>query len=250
MIFSGRASPAAGAAVALAAALGTAWGLHATQSVQHRAVPRTSAVAAAVDPGLADVVPTLGYQDATSAGTGLVLTARGEVLTNNHVIEGATSVKVTDVATAVHTGRRWSATTGAPISAWCSCRGSGLKTVTLGNSSRVTVGERVIALGKGGTPAVATGRVTGPNESITATDEAAGTAEQLTGLIRTNAALQAGDSGGPLVTTNGRCRLGCTRQMVRKIEQPARVVCSVPKLLGNHCLSTLVRHGVMASWSR
>jgi S1-C subfamily serine protease len=72
---------------------------------------------------------------------------------------------------------------------------------------RVTVGQAVVALGnaegKGGTPAITTGKVTGLNESITATDEAEHAAEQLTGLIRTNVPLQPGDSGGPLVTTAG-----------------------------------------------
>jgi S1-C subfamily serine protease len=59
-------------------------------------------------------------------------------------------------------------------------------------------------VGKGGTPAVAAGKVTGLGESITATDEAASASEHLTGLIRTNAGLQAGDAGGPLVSTAGQ----------------------------------------------
>ena len=192
----------------LAAALGTALALNTTPAAPHKPVSRTSAVAAAVDPALVDVVCTLGYQDAISEGTGLVLTSSGEVLTNNHVIDGATSVKVTDVGN----GRTYPATVvgydKAGDIAMLQARGaSGLKTVTLGMSSKVTIGEAVIALGnaegKGGTPAVATGKVTGLNESITATDAAEHTSEQLTGLIRTNVPLQSGDSGGPLVTTAG-----------------------------------------------
>ena len=54
-------------------------------------------IAAKVDPGLVDVVTTLGYQGGKAAGTGMVLTSTGEVLTNNHVIDGATSIKATDV---------------------------------------------------------------------------------------------------------------------------------------------------------
>ena len=199
---------AACVALVLAAALGTALALHTTPSAPHKAVSRTSAVAAAVDPDLVDVVSTLGYQNAISEGTGLVLTSSGEVLTNNHVIDGTTSVKITDVGN----GRTYPATvvgydqTG-DIAVLQARGASGLKTVTPGISSKVTVGEAVIALGnaggKGGTPAVATGKITGLNESITATDEAEHTSEQLTGLIRTNVPLRAGDSGGPLVTTGG-----------------------------------------------
>ena len=197
----------------LAAALGTALALQTTSAVPHKPaahkpVAPTSAVAAAVDPGLVDVVAALGYQDAISEGTGLVLTSSGEVLTNNHVIDGATSVKVTDVGN----GRTYQATVvgydqAADIAVLQAQGASGLRTVTPSTSRTATVGEAVIALGnaegKGGTPAVVTGRVTGLNESITATDEAEHISEQLTGLIGTNVPLQPGDSGGPLVTTAG-----------------------------------------------
>ena len=199
----------------LAAALGTALGLQSTPAASPKPAPRTSApvsrtaaVAAAVDPGLVDVIATLGYQDAVSEGTGMVLTSSGEVLTNNHVIDGATAVKITDVGN----GRTYQATVVgydqvADIAVLQAQGASGLKTVTPGVSSKVTVGETVIALGnaegKGGTPAVATGTVTGLDESITATDQAEHTSEQLTGLIRTNVPIQSGDSGGPLVTTAG-----------------------------------------------
>ena len=197
----------------LAAALGTALALQITPAAPHKPVAHkpmspTSAAAAAVDPGLVDVVAALGYQDAISEGTGLVLTSSGEVLTNNHVIDGATSVKVTDVGN----GRTYQATVvgydqAADIAVLQAQGASGLRTVTPSTSRTATVGEAVIALGnaegKGGTPAVVTGRVTGLNESITATDEAEHISEQLTGLIGTNVPLQPGDSGGPLVTTAG-----------------------------------------------
>ena len=65
------------------------------------------------------------------------------------------------------------------------------------------MGKAVTALGNaggtGGTPSVARGKVTALNQSITAVDEGSGASEQLTGLIETNAPIQAGDSGGALV---------------------------------------------------
>jgi S1-C subfamily serine protease len=154
-------------------------------------------------------VSTDGYQQATSAGTGIVLTSDGEILTNNHVIEGATAIRVTDVGN----GRTYTATVvGYDAShdvAVLQLQGaSGLTVASLGDSSSVRVGDNVVALGnaggKGGTPSVAAGTVTGLNQSITASDDLSGTSEQLTGLIQTNANIQPGDSGGSLVNAYGQ----------------------------------------------
>jgi S1-C subfamily serine protease len=167
-----------------------------------------SAIAAKVDPAVVDIVTTLGYQNGQAAGTGIVLTSTGEVLTNNHVIEGATSIEATDVGN----GKTYTATvvgydTSADVAVLQLQGASGLRTATLGDSAKVTVGESVVAVGNaggvGGTPSVATGSVTALGQSITASDEASGTSEQLSGLIETDADLQPGDSGGPLVDATG-----------------------------------------------
>jgi S1-C subfamily serine protease len=138
----------------------------------------------------------------------MVLTSTGEVLTNNHVIDGATSIKATDVAN----GRTYTAKVvgydKARDVAVLQLEGaSGLATVTLSSASPQT-GQKVVALGnaggKGGTPSVATGTITGLHQTITASDESAGNAEQLTGMIGHNADIQPGDSGGPLVNTYGQ----------------------------------------------
>lgn len=191
------------------AGLLTVGGLWGGKAISGSSALTTSQIAAQTDPGLVDVVATLGYQQAQAAGTGLVLTPSGEVLTNNHVIKGATSIAVTDVGN----GRTYQATvTGYDQShdiAVLQLRGaSGLPTVTLGDSARTAVGQKVVALGnargRGGTPSVVTGTIAGLGASITASDQSSGTAEQLTGLIRHNAAIQPGDSGGPLVNTAGQ----------------------------------------------
>ncbi len=167
----------------------------------------TSQVAAKVDPGLVDVVSTLGYQNGEAAGTGMVLTSTGKVLTNNHVIDGATSVKVRDVGN----GRTYSAKVVGydktrDVAVLQLVNASRLATVSL-SSSGVQSGQKVVALGnalgKGGTPSVATGKVTATGKTITASDESAGNAERLHGLIQTNAGIQPGDSGGALVNTHG-----------------------------------------------
>jgi S1-C subfamily serine protease len=170
----------------------------------------TAQIAAKVDPGLVDVISTLGDQSATAEGTGIVLTSTGEVLTNNHVIDGATSVKVVDIGN----GKTYTATVVGydktkDVAVLKLQNASGLQTAPLGNSSSVAVGQNVTALGnaegKGGTPAVATGQVTALNQSITASDEGSSTnSEQLTGMIQSNVPIQPGDSGGSLVSSSGQ----------------------------------------------
>jgi S1-C subfamily serine protease len=167
----------------------------------------TPQIAAKVNPGIVDVVTTLGYQGGKAAGTGMVLTSTGEVLTNNHVINGATSIKATDVGN----GRTYTAKVVGydktrDVAVLQLQNASGLQTVTLSSDS-TQAGEKVVALGnaggKGGTPSVVTGRITGLGQSITASDEGAADAERLTGMIGHNAPIQPGDSGGPLVNTEG-----------------------------------------------
>lgn len=171
----------------------------------------TAQIASRVSPGLVDVTSTLGYAGAGSEakGTGIVLTSNGEVLTNNHVISGATSVSVTDIGN----GKTYKATVvgydeSDDIAVLQLSGASGLTTATTGDSSTVKVGDRVVGLGNaggvGGAPSAAAGTVTALNQSITASDEASGSSEQLTGLIETNADIQAGDSGGPLVNSHGQ----------------------------------------------
>jgi S1-C subfamily serine protease len=166
-------------------------------------------VAAKVNPALVDINSTFGYQQASGAGTGIVLTSNGLVLTNNHVIDGATKLSVTDVGN----GKTYNATVlGYDAShdiALVKLQGaSGLKTANIGDSSSVAVGESVVAIGNaggtGGTPSNAGGAITDLNQSIQAGDDLDGTTEQLSGLIETNADIQPGDSGGSLVDMSGK----------------------------------------------
>jgi S1-C subfamily serine protease len=204
------------AAVALAVGAGAGIGLSqggstatGNATATSKTVLSTSQIASRVDPGLVDVTSTLSYQGATAMGTGIVLTSNGEILTNNHVVNGATSVSVTDIGN----GKTYKATVvgydaSHDVAVLQLSGASGLTTATTGNSSTVKVGDNVVGLGnaggKGGTPSVAPGTVTALNQSITASDEGGGSSEQLSGLIETNADIQAGDSGGPLVNAYGQ----------------------------------------------
>jgi S1-C subfamily serine protease len=197
------------AATAVVAGLGTFFGLMTVTGNSHDTILTTAQVARQTDPGLVDVVSTLGLQQAASAGTGLVLTPSGEILTNNHVIKGATSIRVTDIGN----GRSYPAKVvgydqSKDIAVLQLVGASGLQTVALGNSSTVQVGNKVVALGnaggKGGTPSVAVGKVASLGAAINASDEGSGTVEHLTGLIRHTAPIQPGDSGGPLANASGQ----------------------------------------------
>ena len=168
-----------------------------------------SAIAQKVDPALVDINSTFSYQGAQGAGTGIVLTSNGEILTNNHVINGATSISVTDVGN----GKTYSATVvgydnSQDIAVLQLQGASGLTTANIGNSSSLTVGQEVVAIGNaggtGGTPTSAGGSVTALNQSITASDQLDGINEKLSGLIQVNANVQSGDSGGSLVNSSGQ----------------------------------------------
>jgi S1-C subfamily serine protease len=165
------------------------------------------AIANKVDKSVVDIDTTLGYQRAQAAGTGMVLTSNGEVLTNNHVIDGATTITATDVTT----GKTYAAKVvgvdpTADVAVIQLQGASGL--VPISTSDTVSLGSSVIAIGnaggQGGTPSVVTGTVQATDQSITASDPGGGNAEQLTGMIETNAPIQPGDSGGPLVDTSGQ----------------------------------------------
>ncbi|MDA8437172.1 MAG: trypsin-like peptidase domain-containing protein [Actinomycetales bacterium] len=167
------------------------------------------AVVAAVAPALVNITTAIGYDGNSAAGTGIVLTSDGIVLTNHHVIAGATSIR----AAVAGTTRTYQADVlGYDAShdiAVIKLRGaSGLTTAPLGDSSTVKVGDAVVGLGnaggRGGKPIAAAGSVTGLGRSITATDSENGTSEELHDLIETDANIQPGDSGGALASSDGK----------------------------------------------
>jgi S1-C subfamily serine protease len=167
----------------------------------------TSGVAAKVTPGIVNINITLAGGGG-AAGTGMVITSTGEVLTNNHVIDGETSIKVEVPST----GTTYDAhVVGYDLTEDVALvqidAGGSFHTISVGNSSSVTVGQAVVALGnalgRNTTPAVTTGNVSALNQTITASDQSGADVETVSGLIQINAPIQPGDSGGPLVTPDG-----------------------------------------------
>lgn len=160
-----------------------------------------------VGTGVVIIETNLGYQGGQAAGTGMVLTSSGEVLTNNHVIRGATDITVKVPST----GQSYAAeVVGYDVShdvALIQASGaSNLKTTPVGDSDSVDAGQSVQAVGNaGGTGRLsfASGIVTSVDRAITVSDDQGGS-ENLSGLIETNAAVRPGDSGGPLLNASGQ----------------------------------------------
>jgi len=166
-------------------------------------------VADKVEPGTVNINAPEAYGQNLSEGTGIILTSTGLVLTNNHVIEGATS----PTATLVNSGKTYKATIlgynkADDVALLQLVGASGLTPVAVGNSDGVKVGMHVLGLGnaqgQGGQPTVAPGRVTALNQSINPQDASTGSSENLHGTIQTSAQIQPGDSGGPLANAAGQ----------------------------------------------
>jgi len=180
------------ALVAIAAALGTVWAFGSGHSAAAPArTPRTGVV----------VIETRLVGGGGAAGTGIVLTSSGEVLTNNHVIRGATSVNAITGDGHSYTARVLGYSVGKDIAVLQLQNAHGLQTALVGRSATVKQGSAVTAVGNAGgsgTLTTVTGRVTDLGRVITVSDESGNTA-QLTDMIETSAPLQPGDSGGPLL---------------------------------------------------
>jgi S1-C subfamily serine protease len=184
-------------AAALFAAAGFAGSAHAT----------TAPAPSKPTKGVVLVTTNLAYQNGNAAGTGIVLTKTGEVMTNNHVIRGATTITVIVPAS----GKRYSASVvGYDIAddvALIKMNGAaGLSVATRGNSAQLKLGAPATAVGNangGGRLVITKGSITGLNRTISVNDDQGGQS-QLAGLIQTSARLVPGDSGGPLLDSAGR----------------------------------------------
>ena len=143
-------------------------------------------------------------------GTGMIITSDGEVVTNNHVIAGATTITVTLYgslkalpATLVDTDPT------NDVALLQIGNQSNLPTVTYGNSDNVQVGDAVVAIGNAlghsaGTPTVTQGIISAKGRSVQASDSSGNSTENLTNMFQTDAAINPGNSGGPLVDSSGR----------------------------------------------
>lgn len=167
-----------------------------------------SALLSQVVPGLVDINTSLSYQGALGTGTGIVIGPGGEVLTNNHVIEGATDITAVSLANSVSYPVDVIGFDRGSDIALIRLRGADLPMANLGTSSTVAVGDPIAAIGNsngpGAPPSYAPGAVTQLGASVRASDESGGGSRELFDLIRVAADIRPGDSGGPLVNSAGQ----------------------------------------------
>ena len=136
----------------------------------------------------------------TSLGSGVVLTADGYILTNNHVVDGADALEV------VAEGETYEAkivgTDPSSDLAVIKVDGATLKPIEIGNSAELKVGEWVMAAGSpfGMEQSVSTGIVSAVNRSYADSQSGA----IYTNMIQTDAAINSGNSGGALVDAEGK----------------------------------------------
>ena len=145
--------------------------------------------------------------DSSAAGTGIIATSDGYIVTNKHVINGAT--KVTVILDDGTTYKDVEVVTTDPLNdvAFLKIKDvSDLNAATLGDSKTIHVGQQVIAIGNAlgeYQNTVTSGIISGTGRSVTASDGSGQNSETLTDMIQTDAAINSGNSGGPLVNAAG-----------------------------------------------
>lgn len=166
-----------------------------------------AAVAAAVEPELANINVSIRPAGTSAAGSGIVLTADGQVLTSHHVVKGAQSISVGDIGT----GGRYAATvlgydSDADIALLSLSNAGNLPVARIGSSAALRIGDEVLAVGNAGgtgTPTATPGTVTALGSSITARDSADYSSKVLTGMVEVAAPVVSGQSGGALADRYG-----------------------------------------------
>jgi S1-C subfamily serine protease len=157
--------------------------------------------------GLVRVAATLKYSGGEAAGTGMVLTSNGEVVTNHHVVEGATSIRVKVMSTGTTYAAEVVGTDAKDdVAVLQLADASGLATVTP-DTDGLGLGDTVTAVGDAGgstsTFSAADGKVTSTSTSITTHSEGSHASERLTGLIEISSDVISGDSGGATYDGDG-----------------------------------------------
>lgn len=173
-------------------------------------VPTDATAATATEKqGLVTIVSTLDYDESSkSAGTGMIMTSNGEILTNNHVVQGATSIQVTVVSTGkTYTADVVGTDATNDVAVLKLQEASGLTPVSFAKSAKVSTGDTIHSTGNAegtGSLVTAKGTVTATKQSITVQSESGSGTESLTNLIEISADVVSGDSGGPLRNADGK----------------------------------------------
>ncbi|MBT2391278.1 trypsin-like peptidase domain-containing protein [Streptomyces sp. ISL-1] len=197
-------------------------------NVSRSSTGTVSGVARAVSPSIVEISATSASGQST--GSGVIITAGGEVITNNHVVSGADTVKARLSDGKTYTAKVVGTDPGKDLALIKLEDARGLKAAALGDSSKVSVGDEVVAIGspEGLTGTVTSGIVSALNRDVTVAKEQDPSRQQQeqsdvwpfefggqqfngdTGdskttykAIQTDASLNPGNSGGALINMNG-----------------------------------------------
>jgi S1-C subfamily serine protease len=173
-------------------------------STQSPAVAST----AAEKVGVVTINTELNYTSSDqAAGTGMIISSNGLILTNNHVVEDSTSISVTVESTGkAYTASVVGTDATADVAVLKLQGASGLKTVDFNASEKVAVGQAIHSVGNAegtGDLVTATGTVKAVNQNLTVGSDYSTEGESLTGLIELDSDVVSGDSGGPLFDKSG-----------------------------------------------
>jgi len=176
-------------------------------------IDESSAIIAAVEQAMPAVVTVQSRQDSgpfggsSGSGSGFIFDASGWILTNRHVVDGATAVQVVLDDTRVLPAQIYGIDTLTDLAILKVESDEPLPTIALGSSAELEPGQLAIAIGNPlGTfeNTVTTGVVSGLGRQIRAGDATQQSSEQLNNLIQTDAAINPGNSGGPLINSAGQ----------------------------------------------
>lgn len=171
-------------------------------------------VSARVTPGVVSIVTEIRSTSffgqsytANAAGTGMIVSDDGYILTNKHVIDGASTIQVVLDDGTTYSDVALVGTDPLNDVAFLKVKeASGLPTVKLGDSKSIAAGQQVIAIGNAlgqYQNTITAGVISGTGRSLVATSSDYSTSETLTDMIQTDAAINSGNSGGPLVNAAG-----------------------------------------------
>ncbi|MFE0672195.1 S1C family serine protease [Streptomyces sp. NPDC058867] len=187
-----------------------------------------AAIASVVSPSIVEISATSNSGEST--GSGVIITSDGEIVTNNHVISGASSIKVTTSDGKEYTAEVVGTDSSKDLALIKLQDASGLTAASLGDSDNVQVGDTVVAIGspEGLTGTVTSGIISALDRDVTvSTDEGQQQQQQQQGggwpfefggqqfngdtgsstttykALQTDASLNPGNSGGALIDMNG-----------------------------------------------
>jgi S1-C subfamily serine protease len=187
-----------------------------------------------------EAVGLFGDESSSGTGSGFVIDHRGHILTNYHVVEGADTVQVTLFDGSTHDARVIGEDASNDVAVvQIGVSADRLVPVALGDSSRVLVGQKILALGNpfGLERTLTTGIISSLDRSLPAKN-----GRMIKGIIQTDAAINPGNSGGPLLNSRGEV-IGMNTAIISQVGQSAGISFAVPINAIQRILKPLIEYG-------